>query len=116
MTIETPAAATETKSILKKGRGFLIALSIAVGLAAVAAWIHAQPASPEQARSDSRSARKFAASLPRTRVARPSAPICAGHHVERRTVARLDGSGGGRTVRVSTPVGPGEYQAKLPRP
>ena len=39
MTIETPAAATETKSILKKGRGFLIALSIAVGLAAVAAWI-----------------------------------------------------------------------------
>jgi len=39
MTIETPAAATGTKSILKKGRGFLIALSIAVGLAAVAAWI-----------------------------------------------------------------------------
>ena len=39
MTIETPAAATEKKSILKKGRGFLIALSIAVGVAAVAAWV-----------------------------------------------------------------------------
>ena len=39
MTIETPAAATETKGILKKGRGFLIALSIAIGVAAVAAWI-----------------------------------------------------------------------------
>ena len=39
MTIETPAAATEKKSILKKGRGFLIALSIAIGVAAVAAWI-----------------------------------------------------------------------------
>ena len=39
MTIETPAAATEKKSILKKGRGYLIALSIVVGVAAVAAWI-----------------------------------------------------------------------------
>ena len=39
MTIETPAAATEKKSILKKGRGFLIGLSIVVGVAAVAAWV-----------------------------------------------------------------------------
>ncbi len=33
------AAAPEKKSLLKKGRGFLIGLSIAVGVAAVAAWI-----------------------------------------------------------------------------
>ena len=39
MTIETPAAATEKKSILKTGRGFLIGLSIVVGVAAVAAWV-----------------------------------------------------------------------------
>ena len=39
MTTETPVAATEKKSILKKGRGFLIGLSIVVGVAAVAAWI-----------------------------------------------------------------------------
>jgi cytochrome c biogenesis protein CcdA len=42
MTIENAApapAAPEKTSVLKKGRGFLIALSIAVGLAAVAAWI-----------------------------------------------------------------------------
>ncbi len=39
MTIETPAAAPEKKSALKKGRGFLIALSIAIGVAAIAAWI-----------------------------------------------------------------------------
>lgn len=39
MTIETPVAATEKKSVLKRGRGFLIGLSIAVGVAAVAAWI-----------------------------------------------------------------------------
>ena len=39
MTTETPVAATEKKSILKKGRGFLIGLSIVVGVAAVAAWV-----------------------------------------------------------------------------
>jgi ribosomal protein L13E len=39
MTIETPVAATEKKSVLKRGRGFLIGLSIAVGVAALAAWI-----------------------------------------------------------------------------
>ncbi|MFN3816650.1 hypothetical protein [Brevundimonas sp.] len=39
MTIETPVATPDKKSILTKGRGFLIALSIAVGVAAVAAWI-----------------------------------------------------------------------------
>ncbi|MFN4295267.1 MAG: hypothetical protein ACK4FB_00360 [Brevundimonas sp.] len=39
MTIETPAAAPEKTSVLKKGRGFLIGLSIVVGVAAVAAWI-----------------------------------------------------------------------------
>jgi cytochrome c biogenesis protein CcdA len=39
MTTETPVAATEKKSVLKKGRGFLIALSIGVGVAAVAAWV-----------------------------------------------------------------------------
>ena len=39
MTSETPVAASERKSMLKKGRGFLIALSIAVGVAAAAAWI-----------------------------------------------------------------------------
>lgn len=39
MTIETPATAPERKSALKKGRGFLIALSIAIGVAAIAAWI-----------------------------------------------------------------------------
>ncbi len=39
MTTETPVAATEKQSALKKGRGFLIALSIAVGVAAVTAWI-----------------------------------------------------------------------------
>ena len=39
MTIETPAAPPEKKSILKKGRGFLIGLSIVVGVAAVAAWV-----------------------------------------------------------------------------
>ncbi|MFT4956455.1 MAG: cytochrome c biogenesis protein CcdA [Brevundimonas sp.] len=39
MTIETPAAAPEKKSALKKGRGFLIALSVAIGVAAIAAWI-----------------------------------------------------------------------------
>lgn len=40
MTTDAPAAATPgKKGLLKKGRGFLIALSIAVGVAAVAAWI-----------------------------------------------------------------------------
>lgn len=39
MTTQTPAAAPEKTSVLKKGRGFLIALSIVVGVAAVAAWI-----------------------------------------------------------------------------
>ena len=39
MTAQTPVAAPEKKSVLKKGRGFLIALSIVVGVAAVAAWI-----------------------------------------------------------------------------
>lgn len=39
MTIETPSTAPEKKSLLKKGRGFLIALSIAVGVAAVGAWV-----------------------------------------------------------------------------
>jgi cytochrome c biogenesis protein CcdA len=39
VTTETPAAAPEKQSVLKRGRGFLIALSIAVGVAAVAAWI-----------------------------------------------------------------------------
>lgn len=34
-----PASAPEKTSVLKKGRGFLIVLSIAVGVAAVAAWI-----------------------------------------------------------------------------
>ena len=36
--IPAAAAAPQRKSLLKKGRGFLIALSIAVGVAAVAAW------------------------------------------------------------------------------
>jgi cytochrome c biogenesis protein CcdA len=39
MTIERPVAATEKKSVLRKGRGLLIALSIGVGVAAVAAWV-----------------------------------------------------------------------------
>ena len=39
MTTDTPVAATEKKSLLKKGRGFLIGLSIVVGVAAVAAWV-----------------------------------------------------------------------------
>lgn len=40
MNTDTPAAATpEKKGLLKRGRGFLIALSIAVGVSAVAAWI-----------------------------------------------------------------------------
>lgn len=42
MSIETNAAAEATpqkKTLLKRGRGFLVALSIVVGVAAVAAWI-----------------------------------------------------------------------------
>lgn len=44
MSTDTPDAATrpaapENKSLLKRGRGFLIGLSIAVSLAAVAAWV-----------------------------------------------------------------------------
>lgn len=42
MSIETDAAAEaapQKKSLLKRGRGFLIALSVVVGVAAVAAWI-----------------------------------------------------------------------------
>ena len=35
----SPVAAPEKKGLLKKGRGFLIGLSIAVGVAAVAAWV-----------------------------------------------------------------------------
>ena len=34
-----PAAVPQKKSLLKRGRGFLIALSVVVGIAAVAAWI-----------------------------------------------------------------------------